>query len=119
MSITELQQDAKTWSLASDTKLLDYLQQFSSGITDRTKAFAGKVDDLSFDVAESEVALKNTFNEFLMLGNTQFIENVSLSLILHSIFASEVVLIFWLLALHSAFMTTMTMKMKWKPLIPI
>lgn len=76
MNTTELKGETKTWSLASDAKLLEYLQQFSTGITDRTKAFANKVDDLSFDVADSEVSLKNTFNDFLMLGNSQFIENV-------------------------------------------
>lgn len=78
MSIDELKGEAKTWSLASDSKLLEYLQQFSSGVTDRTKSFANQVDELSFDVAESEVSLKNTFNDFLMLGNSQFIENVSI-----------------------------------------
>jgi hypothetical protein len=77
MSIPELKGEAKAWSLASDAKLLEYLQQFSSGVTDRTKSFANKVDDLTFDVADSEVSLKNTFNDFLMLGNSQFIENVS------------------------------------------
>jgi hypothetical protein len=76
MSISELKGEAKTWSLASDSKLLEYLQQFSTGVTDRTKSFANKVDDLSFDVSDSEVRLKNTFNDFLMLGNSQFIENV-------------------------------------------
>ena len=81
MNIAELKDEAKAWNLASDAKLLEYLQQFSSGITDKTKSFAEKVDDLAFDVADSEVCLKNTFNEFLMLGNTQFIENVRFSAI--------------------------------------
>lgn len=76
MSIAELKDEAKSWNLGSDSKLLDYLQQFSAGVTDRTKSFAEKVDGLAFDVVDSEVSLKNTFNEFLMLGNSQFIENV-------------------------------------------
>jgi hypothetical protein len=85
MSISELKGEAKTWSLASDSKLLEYLQQFSAGVTDRTKSFANKVDDLSFDVSDSEVRLKNTFNDFLMLGNSQFIENVRVLLCNNSI----------------------------------
>lgn len=77
MSIAALKDESKSWNLGSDSKLLEYLQQFSAGVTDRTKSFAEKVDDLAFDVVDSEVSLKNTFNEFLMLGNSQFIENVS------------------------------------------
>jgi len=77
MDIAELKDESRAWNLASDSKLLEYLQQFSAGVTDRTKSFVDKVDNLSFEVSESEVSLKNTFNEFLMLGNSQFIENVS------------------------------------------
>jgi hypothetical protein len=76
MSIAELKAEANSWNLGSDSKLLEYLQKFSSDVTDKTKTFAEKVDELNFDVADSEVCLKNTFNTFLMLGNTQFIENV-------------------------------------------
>lgn len=76
MNIAELKEESRSWNLASDSKLLEYLQQFSAGVTDRTKSFVDKVDNLSFEVSESEVSLKNTFNEFLMLGNSQFIENV-------------------------------------------
>jgi hypothetical protein len=75
--MTQLKSEVDSWSLASDCKLLEYLQTFSNGLTEKTKTFVGKVEDLTFDVAESEVCLRNTFNEFLMLGNSQFIENVS------------------------------------------
>ena len=76
MDLADLKTEAVSWNLASDEKLLAALQKFSDGLTERTKDFVGKVDTLGFDVAESEVALRNTFNEFLMLGNSQFIENV-------------------------------------------
>ena len=79
MSVAEmdvLKGEVDAWSLASDCKLLEYLQHFSSGLTEKTKTFVDQVEELTFDVAESEVCLRNTFNEFLMLGNTQFIENV-------------------------------------------
>lgn len=76
--MNQLKLEVDSWSLASDCKLLEYLQNFSSNLTDKTKSFVGKVEELTFDVAESEVCLRNTFNEFLMLGNSQFIENVGL-----------------------------------------
>eukprot|EP00601_Ochromonadales_sp_CCMP2298_P032619 CAMPEP_0173329036 /NCGR_PEP_ID=MMETSP1144-20121109/2495_1 /TAXON_ID=483371 /ORGANISM="non described non described, Strain CCMP2298" /LENGTH=147 /DNA_ID=CAMNT_0014273607 /DNA_START=55 /DNA_END=494 /DNA_ORIENTATION=+ len=75
MSTQPLKEDADRWSLASDAKLLEYLKEFSMSITTRTKACADSVDELAFSVAESEVELRNTFNDFLMLGNTQFVEN--------------------------------------------
>lgn len=36
-----------------------------------------QLQGLDFDVHDLDVGLRNTFNDFLMLGNTQFIENVS------------------------------------------
>ncbi len=68
--------ELKSWNLASDEKLLSCLQKFSDNLAGRTKEFVDKVDALGFDAQESEIALRNTFNEFLMLGNSQFIENV-------------------------------------------
>jgi len=35
-----------------------------------------QVEGLDFEVSDLDVGLRNTFNEFLMLGNSQFIENV-------------------------------------------
>jgi hypothetical protein len=49
--------------------------QFSSSIAHKTKAFHHKVETLHSDVKDSEVALRNTVNDFLMLGDKQFIEN--------------------------------------------
>ncbi len=76
MDVSGLKPEADAWNLASDEKLLIALQNFSENLAVRTKEFVDKVDNLGFDVAESEVSLRNTFNEFLMLGNSQFIENV-------------------------------------------
>ena len=77
MNVEELKSETKTWNLASDAKLLEYLQAFSVQILEKTKSVSENVENLLFEVNESEVSLRNTFNEFLMLGNTQFIENVS------------------------------------------
>ncbi len=72
-----LKSEAPTWTLASDQKLLELLQKITADFTDKSQACIQKVDQLNFDVSESSVGLRNTFNEFLMLGNSQFIENVS------------------------------------------
>lgn len=76
MDDTELKKENNTWNLASDEKLLELLQKITSDFTDHAQACITKVDQLGFAVSESEIGLRNTFNEFLMLGNSQFIENV-------------------------------------------
>ena len=58
-------------------KLQELLSKFSANVADKTKALVDKIDDLSSDAAEADVRLRNTFCEFLMLANSQFIENVS------------------------------------------
>lgn len=77
---------ADNWNLACDIKLLDYLQKFSLDLSVKTKDLVSKVEDLRSDVSESDVRLRNTFNEFLMLANSQFIENVSIIKIIVFIF---------------------------------
>lgn len=74
--IRELKNESDAWNLAVDEKLLKALSKFSAAMTERTKQCIEHVDELGYEVADSEVSLKNTFNEFLLLGNTQFIENV-------------------------------------------
>lgn len=73
----ELKSEVSSWSLASDQKLLEALQRLSNQFVDQAQSCMGKVSELGQDVVTSEVCLRNTFNEFLMLGNSQFIENVS------------------------------------------
>lgn len=75
--ISNLKTDSSSWTLASDDRLLAALLKFSSTFSERTKQTIQRVEDLAYEVADTEVSLKNTFNEFLLLGNTQFIENVS------------------------------------------
>lgn len=76
MNTAELKEESNSWNLASDCKLLNYLQQFSNEITNHIKESSNHINQLSFDINDSETNLKNTFNEFIMLGDTQFIENV-------------------------------------------
>jgi hypothetical protein len=61
------------WSLA---QLLQYLQLLSSDITAKTKAVQNDLDDLYFESNAADLRLHNTFNQLLMLSNSQFIENV-------------------------------------------
>lgn len=73
----ELSSTVESWNLAADIKLLDFMQNFSKDLSEKTKVLVDKVEELTCDTAETEVRLRNTFNEFLMLANSQFIENVS------------------------------------------
>ena len=73
----ELVGNVDSWNLACDAKLLDFMREFSRDVADKTKVLVDKVEELTCDTAETEVRLRNTFNEFLMLTNSQFIENVS------------------------------------------
>jgi len=78
LPIDPLKAEVGTWNLGSDVKLLEFLQKFSGNLANRTRDLVNRVDGLSADVAEADVRLRNTLNEFLMLANSQFIENVSL-----------------------------------------
>ena len=60
-----------------DIKLMEYLQSFSNNVSERTRNLMEKIDDLSYDTCDANVRLRNTFNEFLLLADSQFIENVS------------------------------------------
>lgn len=73
----ELHKETASWNLGSDQKLLSALQTFSSSLGEKTKVLIEKVDSLNSDAVEVECRLRNTFNDFLMLADTQFIENVS------------------------------------------
>jgi hypothetical protein len=76
ISSGELAAEVHNWNLSSDSKLLNVLRKFSISLSERANALVKTVDDLSSDVTEADVRLRNTLNEFLMLANTQFIENV-------------------------------------------
>eukprot|EP01035_Chromulina_nebulosa_P020511 gene20511-26605_t len=73
--VSTLQTDVQSWSLGTDIKLLNILREFSNNLIEKTNLTTNKIDDLHLDILESEIRLRNTFNEFLMLSNTQFVEN--------------------------------------------
>ena len=74
----ELLKEADCWNLRSDEKLLEALRKFSVSINERTQSLIEKVDDLTSETVQVGCHLENTFNEFLILADTQFIENVRL-----------------------------------------
>jgi hypothetical protein len=76
-ALASLRAENANWNLSSDQKLLDALELLSKRIAEKSHDCIKKVNDLGAEVGESEAGLRNTFNEFLMLGNSQFIENVS------------------------------------------
>eukprot|EP00040_Diaphanoeca_grandis_P031155 m.185919 g.185919 ORF g.185919 m.185919 type:complete len:1156 (-) comp32247_c5_seq5:168-3635(-) len=74
-TIKELRAGTKDWTLASDCGLLLYMQEFSQRILTRTSALEVMVDGLVHETKTTGSRMHNTFNEFNMLSNTQFIEN--------------------------------------------
>ena len=73
----QLKGDVKNWRLGHDMSLQRYLSVFSANVAEKTRSLVTKVDDLANDASEADVRLRSTFCEFLMLANSQFIENVS------------------------------------------
>ncbi len=71
-----LRNEIDSWTLQSDINLLGYLNSVSKSFRVKSDSLTLKLQDLTGDVNIADVKLRNTFNDFLMLANTQFIENV-------------------------------------------
>ncbi|KAI1236368.1 hypothetical protein IHE44_0001657 [Lamprotornis superbus] len=74
-SLDEIRKGSQSWSLASDAGLLHFLQEFSQQTISRTHEIKKQVDGLISETKATDCRLHNVFNDFLMLSNTQFIEN--------------------------------------------
>lgn len=74
--INSIQGEVDAWSLSSDMKLLNILRNYSAALNEKTTTLVNKIEELNSDVCITQVKLRNTFNEFMMMSNTQFIENV-------------------------------------------
>ncbi|XP_036317032.1 WASH complex subunit 2-like isoform X4 [Pipistrellus kuhlii] len=74
-SVEEIRRSCQTWSLAADAGLLQFLQEFSQQTISRTHEIKKQVDGLIRETKATDCRLHNVFNDFLMLSNTQFIEN--------------------------------------------
>jgi len=74
----ELESKVEAWTLENDIQLLSALREYSATLGSRTISLIDRVDELSSNVTVAQTRLRNMFNEFMMMSNTQFIENVSL-----------------------------------------
>lgn len=74
-TIQEIRGNANNWSLAGDAGLLQHLQEFSHQMISRVHEIGKEVDGLLHDTKMTGVRVHNVFNDFIMLANTQFIEN--------------------------------------------
>lgn len=74
-SVEEIRRSSQNWSLAADAGLLQFLQEFSQQTISRTHEIKKQVDGLIQETKATHCRLHNVFNDFLMLSNTQFIEN--------------------------------------------
>nr|XP_033797207.1 WASH complex subunit 2C-like isoform X2 [Geotrypetes seraphini] len=74
-SVEEVRKTSQNWSLAADAGLLRLLQEFSQQTISRTHEIEKQLDKLIHETKASDCRLHSVFNDFLMLSNTQFIEN--------------------------------------------
>ncbi|XP_067375929.1 WASH complex subunit 2 isoform X2 [Channa argus] len=74
-TLEEMRQNSASWSLAADSGLFLYLQDFSHRMLSKTHDIEKQLDSLIRDTKATDSCLHSVFNDFLMLSNTQFIEN--------------------------------------------
>ncbi|TWW78896.1 WASH complex subunit 2C [Takifugu flavidus] len=74
-TLEEMRQNSANWSLAADSGLFLSLQDFSQRMLSKTHEIEKQLDSLIRDTKATDSRLHSVFNDFLMLSNTQFIEN--------------------------------------------
>ncbi|VDI07539.1 WASH complex subunit FAM21, partial [Mytilus galloprovincialis] len=74
-TMDEMRKNANNWSLAGDAGLLHHLQDFSQQMISRVHEIGKEVDGLLHETKMTGVRVHNVFNDFIMLANTQFVEN--------------------------------------------
>ncbi|RMX42087.1 hypothetical protein pdam_00001226 [Pocillopora damicornis] len=74
-TVDELRKGSSNWTLAADSGFLLYLQEFSQRIISQTHDIETQVDGLINSTKGMDSKVQNTMNDFLMLSDTQFIEN--------------------------------------------
>ncbi|RHY33596.1 hypothetical protein DYB32_001525 [Aphanomyces invadans] len=70
-----LPQQGNDWTLAEDAALASQLKLFSQQLFAKTKELENSIWELGLAAEKSDVRLNNTINHFLMLSDSQFIEN--------------------------------------------
>lgn len=74
-TMEEMQKSSTNWSLAADSGLFLFLRDFSQRMLSKTHEIEKQLDGLIRDTKATDSQLHTVFNDFLMLSNTQFIEN--------------------------------------------
>ncbi|KAB5581811.1 hypothetical protein PHYPO_G00179930 [Pangasianodon hypophthalmus] len=74
-TLDEMRKNSANWSLAADSGLFLYLQDFSQWMLSKTHEIEKQLDGLIRDTKATDSCLHTVFNDFLMLSNIQFIEN--------------------------------------------
>lgn len=74
-TLEEMRRSSADWSLAADSGLFLFLQDFSQRMLSKTHDIEKQLDSLIRDTKATDSCLHSVFNDFLMLSNTQFIEN--------------------------------------------
>nr|XP_017214450.1 WASH complex subunit 2 isoform X4 [Danio rerio] len=74
-TLEEMQKSSTNWSLAADSGLFLFLRDFSQRMLSKTHEIEKQLDGLIRDTKATDSQLHTVFNDFLMLSNTQFIEN--------------------------------------------
>ena len=72
----ELRDNVREWTAACDYGLLRYMQDFSEQLVNRARELNSQTDGLMYLTQSADTNVFSTFNKFLMLSNTQYIENV-------------------------------------------
>ncbi|GBG72994.1 hypothetical protein CBR_g12713 [Chara braunii] len=70
----ELRRECQDWNLSSDEKLLTLLKDFATRIRVRSEDARERVMSLAEEAARVDVDLRNMFNRFQSISDTQFIE---------------------------------------------
>ncbi|KAI5108141.1 WASH complex subunit 2 isoform X2, partial [Silurus meridionalis] len=74
-TLEEMRKNSANWSLAADSGLFLYMQDFSQWMLSKTHEIEKQLDGLIRDTKATDSCLHTVFNDFLMLSNIQFIEN--------------------------------------------
>jgi WASH complex subunit FAM21 len=74
-TLDEMKHFSTSWSLAGDSGLLLHLKQFSENILTKSVTIEKELQKLSYDEQQCNINLDNVTSKFLVLENTQFIEN--------------------------------------------
>lgn len=74
-SLKDLEKSIDNWNLYEDNELMNYLSDYSKKFFEKTKKVQLKLSQMENSSHAVEIRLNNILNTFLMLTNTQFIEN--------------------------------------------